>query len=231
MSIAIRNDSHPTADGRWDWSVWLVADEEAELDRVSSVAWHLHPTFPNPIRRIYERETGFRLSANGWGTFEIAAVLYDELDEPSRPIKHQLEFGEGSGDDEPNGGGDDEVTKDIFLSYNLADSAAAEEVGQQLAAAGFNVRSSGDVTAESVESWSGWLHEHVRSADAIVVVGDKHSLWQDYEVEAARSAGLQVFELESRLVHGSDAELTGPSSDDLATFIEGINDTFGEASA
>ena len=44
-----------------------------ELDAVDYVEWQLHPTFTNPIRRITNRRTNFRLDTGGWGVFMIRA--------------------------------------------------------------------------------------------------------------------------------------------------------------
>jgi transcription initiation factor IIF auxiliary subunit len=56
----------------WEWAVWVEGRDEA-LDLIDFVEWILHPSFPNPIRKISERTSKFRLEAGGWGVFEIVA--------------------------------------------------------------------------------------------------------------------------------------------------------------
>lgn len=56
----------------WRWAVWVEGPDEA-LDLIDFVEWVLHPTFPNPIRRISDRASKFRLETAGWGVFQICA--------------------------------------------------------------------------------------------------------------------------------------------------------------
>ena len=72
MSLDIQQTASYVGDGRWNWSVW-VDGPDAELDRVESVEWVLHPTFPNPVVLVTQRQTKFRIDRNGWGEFEIYA--------------------------------------------------------------------------------------------------------------------------------------------------------------
>ncbi len=56
----------------WKWAVW-VEGSDAALDRIKFVEWNLHPTFPDPVRTISDRDSKFRLKTAGWGTFPIRA--------------------------------------------------------------------------------------------------------------------------------------------------------------
>jgi transcription initiation factor IIF auxiliary subunit len=56
----------------WKWAVWIEGPDEA-LDRIDFVEWTLHPTFPDPVRRIRDRESKFCLKTGGWGVFPILA--------------------------------------------------------------------------------------------------------------------------------------------------------------
>jgi transcription initiation factor IIF auxiliary subunit len=75
-------------DNWWNWSVWLDGDP-AELDQVEFVEWRLHPTFPNPIRHIKDRETNFKLDTGGWGVFPIQATVHFK-DGKTAPLRHSL---------------------------------------------------------------------------------------------------------------------------------------------
>ena len=44
----------------WRWAVWVEARDE-QLDLIDFVEWTLHPTFPNPVRKIHDRASKFRL--------------------------------------------------------------------------------------------------------------------------------------------------------------------------
>lgn len=59
--------------------VWLEASP-AHLDSVKRVVYKLHPTFKNPTREIFDRESKFELRTNGWGEFEIKAEVYSKDD-------------------------------------------------------------------------------------------------------------------------------------------------------
>jgi transcription initiation factor IIF auxiliary subunit len=54
----------------WSWSVWIDGTAE-ELRGIESVTYTLHPTFANPVRRVTDRRSKFRLDENGWGGFTI----------------------------------------------------------------------------------------------------------------------------------------------------------------
>jgi transcription initiation factor IIF auxiliary subunit len=56
----------------WRWAVWIEGRDEA-LDQVDFVEWTLHPTFPNPVRKVNDRTSKFRLDTAGWGVFQIVA--------------------------------------------------------------------------------------------------------------------------------------------------------------
>jgi transcription initiation factor IIF auxiliary subunit len=54
--------------------VWIDGAEQ-ELDQIEYVEYTLHPTFSNPVRKIVDRSSGFRLDESGWGSFTIFAKL------------------------------------------------------------------------------------------------------------------------------------------------------------
>ena len=89
MKFKLKNDWEYMGEDRWDWEVYLVSDNPADLDAVDSVKYILHPTFANPIRIIKDREDGFRLKTNGWGTFEITAFVNFKSGEKLK-LEHDL---------------------------------------------------------------------------------------------------------------------------------------------
>jgi transcription initiation factor IIF auxiliary subunit len=72
--LAIRQSEKYEGDDWWEWAVWVEGPDEA-LDGIAFVEWTLHPTFPNPIRRIRDRASKFRLETAGWGVFTILALV------------------------------------------------------------------------------------------------------------------------------------------------------------
>src|SRR2546426_11575560 len=76
-----------------DWYEWCVfVDEHPEtLEKIRSVEYTLHPTFPNPIRRVDERANRFALFSSGWGGFTIGVDI--EWEDGSHTKKaHLLEL-------------------------------------------------------------------------------------------------------------------------------------------
>jgi hypothetical protein len=76
-NLALSNTARAVGDNRWDWTVFVQAPTQV-LDRVKCVEYTLHPTFPNPVRRVCDRGAGpraFALNSNGWGEFTIRAKV------------------------------------------------------------------------------------------------------------------------------------------------------------
>ncbi len=88
MALSIQQNQEYEGNGRWRWSVWLSGSPE-ELDSIDYVAYILHPTFHNPVRRIGDRTTNFRLDTTGWGTFTIHANIVHR-DGHETPLDHDL---------------------------------------------------------------------------------------------------------------------------------------------
>ncbi len=79
MTLKIAEDFEYQGEDWWNWWVWLEGSK-AELDEVDYVLYKLHRTFPNPVRKVTNRRTKFRLDTAGWGVFRLYAkvVLKDE---------------------------------------------------------------------------------------------------------------------------------------------------------
>jgi len=93
--IRTGNWSRPLGNGQWEWTVFIAADAST-LDQIRCVEYLLHPTFPNPIRRVCERgdrpDQAFPLSAQGWGAFDVS-IKVDFREGRTRFMKHTLQFG------------------------------------------------------------------------------------------------------------------------------------------
>jgi len=88
--MEIRQSEKYVGNDWWDWSVWLEGTD-VELDAVSYVEWRLHPTFPDPVRTVTNRQSKFRLDTGGWGTFVVHAVVGTKTGSTER-LRHQLQL-------------------------------------------------------------------------------------------------------------------------------------------
>lgn len=79
MEFKFDNYSRPAGRrGIYEWSEWKVFMDEPDenLDKVRSVEYRLHETFPNPIRMIDDRNSRFALKSAGWGEFWIFITVH-----------------------------------------------------------------------------------------------------------------------------------------------------------
>jgi len=90
MTLQIRQAVTPHDEGWWDWAVWLDGPED-ELDNVEYVEYILHSTFQNPVEKVFDRDSHFRLQARGWGEFSIKVRVYLDDDEVIK-LEHWLEL-------------------------------------------------------------------------------------------------------------------------------------------
>ncbi len=54
----------------YDWCVFIDEDINT-INSIKLVEYTLHPTFPNPVRIIENRNDCFALYSYGWGTFDL----------------------------------------------------------------------------------------------------------------------------------------------------------------
>lgn len=80
--------------GDYQWFQWKVFMDEPEekLEKVSSVEYRLHKTFPNPIRIVEDRSSKFTISSAGWGEFWIFITIYLN-DGTEKHTKYYLDLG------------------------------------------------------------------------------------------------------------------------------------------
>jgi len=103
MDIKIRQNVIRSTDGRikyrkfnpngkehYHLGVWVDGDERT-LDDISSVEYHLHSTFRNPVRKSENRRNGFSVTFWTWGMFEIQVVI-NRYSGKSEIIQHKLAF-------------------------------------------------------------------------------------------------------------------------------------------
>lgn len=73
--VRVVQTSKKIGDRLWEWEIHLEGKPE-DLDQVDRVVYSLHPTFPDPVRTVTDRPSGFKLQTSGWGTFQIKLVIY-----------------------------------------------------------------------------------------------------------------------------------------------------------
>jgi hypothetical protein len=86
--MRIKQDDKYQGDDWWAWAVWIDGTAE-EIRSIEAVTYTLHPTFHNPVRRVTDRKSKFRLESEGWGTFTIF-IRVDLKDGKKRNFKHDL---------------------------------------------------------------------------------------------------------------------------------------------
>ncbi|MCD4741824.1 MAG: hypothetical protein K8R67_04985 [Desulfobacteraceae bacterium] len=72
--------------------VQLAAANPSLLDEVSSVEYHLHHTFTDPVRKVNNRTNSFELTLNAWGQFTIKANVYFKDSEQMVTLTRFLNF-------------------------------------------------------------------------------------------------------------------------------------------
>ncbi len=91
MILQIKQSATPNEEGWWDWAIWLDGPPD-ELSAVNWVEYILHPTFPNPVKKVKDHSTHFRLQARGWGEFNIKVRVHLEDDDETIMLDHWLEL-------------------------------------------------------------------------------------------------------------------------------------------
>lgn len=91
MSIKLSNRARPdkTIGDRpyYEWEVF-VDEPDSTLDKIDHIVYFLHPTFPNPVRTVSNRESRFALRTKGWGEFQINAQVVFKDKEVDRAEYH-----------------------------------------------------------------------------------------------------------------------------------------------
>jgi TIR domain/YEATS family len=189
MSLGIRQDATYAGDGFWRWSVWLDGPD-AELDGVESVEWVLHPTFPNPLVLVKQRQTRFRLDASGWGAFEINAHVLTR-DGRKQHLKHWLRL------ERPDGapaGPKAAAPSSVFVSAGVKDAAWEEAVRDALARRGLVVLTASDIPGGV--PFDAAINSTLDKADLVVgIFSEKSGPWAEREVSKAMEKDLSVVPL------------------------------------
>jgi transcription initiation factor IIF auxiliary subunit len=73
--IIVRNTSkrhrNDMGEQRFYWKIFIETEPPSLINQIQAVEYHLHPTFLVKDVLITNKNTGFRLEAQGWGEFVI----------------------------------------------------------------------------------------------------------------------------------------------------------------
>jgi len=58
-----------------------------DMDKVKEITYSFHPSFPNPVIRVRDRESGFEVITWVWGEFNIKIIITTEYGE-----EHYVDF-------------------------------------------------------------------------------------------------------------------------------------------
>lgn len=220
MTIKIRQSSSFVDERRWNWSVWLAGDA-TELDRIEYVTYTLHPTFPNPVRKIQTRKGGFRLISSGWGEFKIYIdimkkdgehyQLSHDLKLKSRPPKRAASEGQRSPymlalenaipaikgmanaiHDKVIGEVADLLPRStVFVSGGVVDAEAVHRLSNSLARLNVRILSPDDISGGV--PFQIHTEKMIEQANlAVFLISGRPSLWMDQEIETAKRYGKRI---------------------------------------
>ena len=197
MTIQVKQSSKQQADGWWKWSVWLSGPKD-ELDQVEYAEYILHSTFRNPVQRIANRSTGFRLNASGWGEFKIY-VNIGRKDGSMLKLEHWLALPaeqptlraqtKGIGQAAPLAEGERPLR--IWVSYSISDASLANALCAALRQRGWETLLSGEST--DLPYLEDLLPREQTGLDlALYIVSDARNPWLSREVEFLRRYGVPI---------------------------------------
>lgn len=206
MPIRMNNSAKYKGKDRWEWSVWIDGPAE-RLDEIAYVEYILHPTFDQPLRRVKDRSSQFRLTGRGWGEFMIHANISTHAGEIQR-LDHWLRL-----TDEGRSAGmrvADVEKPTIFLSYSRVDSRVAEALSRFLEEErGYEVLTDNELSSD--EPTARAIKSLISRTDALVALipDEISSLWVLDEIVEALQQQIPVVPV----LLGPEAVLPPPLAD------------------
>jgi hypothetical protein len=194
MTIRIKQQTTPKGRDWWEWSVWLEGTKK-DLDAIDHVEYTLHPTFPNPVRPVANRRTGFRLDSSGWGEFTIYLEIKNK-DGSTKKRRHYLKLNEPEtskalsnpkiGTPSP---AKESLRRTVFVSGGTRDLDPIQAVRE--AFSGQNVEVVGPEDVKGGQELRRTVNDMIARADAAVfVISGRPNLWLNEEIKAAVKGGV-----------------------------------------
>ena len=183
LRLRLKSEASRIKEDWWSWKVWVDGTDDA-LDQVESVKYLLHPTFPNPIRVVKDRQSKFELSDRGWGEFAITAQVTTKTGE-TISLEHWIEF------KQPGTSVEVERKPCVFLSFSATDRQMGQILKDSLESQGIEVLSPEDVPME--DSWLSALAQGIPRAQvvAFLVSGELRG-FAEQELAFAQKSGKSV---------------------------------------
>lgn len=232
MSLQVRQDYEYLGNDTWKWWVWIEGADH-ELDQVEVVEYHLHPTFPRPVRAVRDRDTKFRLEAQGWGVFKLGAQLM-RTDGSVEHLSHRLQLAHPPNSEEAVVAEKEALSRDqeaprrsVYLAAGTADETAASDLRANLAEKGVEVWSEAAISSSAPLEVE--IERAIERSDAMIVLSsDVPSSWVEREVAVAQKHGTRVIPVSlsehAQLPQGLETHSAIPMSgpDDLDETISSI---------
>ena len=76
----------------WRLFISLAEPNPTTLRTIDKVVYHLHETYQNRTREIFDKKSNFELKTSAWGEFEIYADVFFAADYTPIPISRYLNF-------------------------------------------------------------------------------------------------------------------------------------------
>lgn len=179
MDITIGQDASKTRENWWNWSLWLEGSDE-DLDQIKSAEYILHPTFPNPVINVSDRENNFRLNASGWGEFMINIHVHLK-DGDKITLQHWLKLWSRSSAYQHR-------VPTAFFSYSVTDAYYAETIGEKLEEMGFKVITVDQLRPALEEEGPDRRTVHL----GVIFVSEAYSPFVSREIEALKKAAVPL---------------------------------------
>ena len=189
MPLKVRQGCDYRGQDWWGWSVWIEAGDSV-LDEIEYVEYSLHPTFPDPVRRVTNREEKFLIKSEGWGEFMIGVHIFTRkgehlkrqhwltLDYPTTPSKKNI----ASGGARLSKRGSERPT--LFLSGGVTELGLANALSEALEQEGFEVVRMED--APPGVPWDQAIRLLTKQADIMVMlISGGLTSWGMREIAAA----------------------------------------------
>jgi hypothetical protein len=206
-TVRIQQTSEEISETQWKWSLWLEGSDE-ELQSVQEVVYHLHPTFTQSVVTRSNRESKFRIDANGWGTFVVKIEVL-KTDGTTEQILHRLRFSRS----EPQ----------IFISGSASDEPAIKAVKQVAQNLQMGAICSQDVpVSEDLEST---IREQIDRSNAFILInGSTPSRWVMAEVQMARALGKPIVSIGENVFYDTSDSQQIDSIDELQDVIDKLRE-------
>jgi hypothetical protein len=162
-----------------------VEGPEEDLSEIEFVVYRLHPTFPNPVRKVGDATTKFRLQASGWGEFTIIADVVTKEGAKLR-LERWLRLKDPAVAADPDGieGG---PRPSVFISHSIVDGGLVKELSAALEDQGIQVLSGESL--DSSEELGVGIRGRIDAADLVLaVISDPASPFVEKEAEEALNA-------------------------------------------